>query len=113
MCHTFYGFAPGDFTEIENILDVGVHEYGSKVCQEKWLETKICNWVINWKSITKKFTHFAVWVDTVVAVGKFTSAVLWSKTVIFKEVYCNIKMPPHHWTPQQFIPHISTFERGV
>ena len=63
MCHTFYGFAPGDFTEIENILDVGVHEYGSKVCQEKWLETKICNWVINWKSITKKFTHFAVWVD--------------------------------------------------
>ena len=31
----FYGFAPGDFTEIENILDVGVHEYGSKVCQEK------------------------------------------------------------------------------
>ena len=34
MCHTFYGFAPGDFTEIENILDVGVHEYGSKVCQE-------------------------------------------------------------------------------
>ena len=63
MCHTFYGFAPGDFTEIENIFDVGVHEYGSKVCQEKWLETKVCNWAINWKSITKKFTHFAVWVD--------------------------------------------------
>ena len=50
---------------------------------------------------------------TVVAIGKFTSAVLWSKTVIFREVYCNVKMPPRHWTPQPFIPHISTFERGT
>ena len=41
MCHTFYGFAPGDFTEIENLFDVGVHEYSSKVCQEKCTEKNL------------------------------------------------------------------------
>ena len=33
---------------------------------------------------------------TVVAIGKFTSAVLWSKTVNFRVVYCNMKMPLCH-----------------
>ena len=49
--------------------------------------------------------------DTVVAIGKFTRAVLWSKTVIFRIVYCNVKMPPSHWDPQAFIPHISTLAK--
>ena len=49
-----------------------------------------------------------------VCIGKFTSAVLWSKTVISREVYyCNIIMPPYHWTPHALIPHIGTFERGT
>ena len=41
---------------------------------------------------------------TVVAIRNFMSAVLLSKTVIFREVYCNIKMPSCHWTPQAFMP---------
>ena len=48
-----------------------------------------------------------------VAIGKFTSAVLWSKTAIFREVYRHIKMPPCHWAPWSFIPHIRTFKRGI
>ena len=50
---------------------------------------------------------------TVVAIGKLTSAVSWSKSTIFREVYYSMKMPPCHWAPQAFIPHISTFKRGV
>ena len=59
-----------------------------------------------------------IWFDdqiciTVAAIGKSTSAVLWSKGTIFREMYCSMKMPPCHWAPQAFMPHISTFERGV
>ena len=50
---------------------------------------------------------------TVVAIGKFTSAVLWSKCTIFREVYHNIKIPAHCWAPWAFMPHISTFKRGI
>ena len=50
---------------------------------------------------------------TVVAIAKFTSAVLWRKTAIFREVYCNIKVPPSYWALQVFIPHISIFKRGI
>ena len=31
--------------------------------------------------------------STVVAVGKFTSALLGSKTALFREMFCNIKVP--------------------
>ena len=50
---------------------------------------------------------------TVVAIRKLTSAVLWSKSSIFRGIYCSMKMPPCHWAPQAFIPHISTFKRGI
>ena len=49
----------------------------------------------------------------VVDIGDFTSAVLWSKSAIFREVYCNIKMPPCHWAPQAFLSNISSFIRGM
>ena len=48
---------------------------------------------------------------TVVTIGKFTGAVLWSKTAIFREVYHNMKMPACCWVSRTFIPCISTFKR--
>ena len=59
------------------------------------------------------FQHLPSFRLTVVAIGKFTSAVLWSKTAIFREVYWNIKMPSCLWAPWALILHISTFKRSI
>ena len=53
------------------------------------------------------------YLDTVVAIEKFTSPVLWSKSAIFREVYHYIKMHACCWAPRAFIPHISTFKGGI
>ena len=50
---------------------------------------------------------------TVVAIGKFTSPVLWSKSAIFREVYHYIKMHAWCWATWIFIPNISSFKRGI
>ena len=59
------------------------------------------------------FTLDVIKGNTVGAIGKFTSTVSWSKTAIFREVYGNIKMPPRHWAPQEFIPHINIFKKDI
>lgn len=41
------------------------------------------------------------------------STVLWSKTVIFRFVYCNLKMPPSYWDPLAFITHTCTFKWSI
>ena len=46
-------------------------------------------------------------------IAKFASAVLWSKTAIFREVSHSMKMPKCCWPPRAFIPYISTFKRGM
>ena len=62
---------------------------------------------------SKKLGRPLFFAPIVVAIGKFTNAVLWSKTVIFRIVYCDLKLPPSHWAPQAFIPHTSIFKGGI
>ena len=42
-----------------------------------------------------------------------TGAVSWSKAAIFREVYRNIEMSLFQWGPWAFMPHTSTFRRGI
>ena len=58
-------------------------------------------------------SELAILGHTVVAIGKFTSTVLWSKIANFRWIQHNIKMQLHHWELQAFIPHNSTFKWGI
>ena len=79
-------------------------------CKNKSCVPLIYLLILWWQTKRKNMRTYNT---TVVAIGKFTSAVLWSKCAIFREVYHNMKIPARCWAPRAFIPHISTFKRGI